>query len=297
MSVTSPRPPVIIIGMHRSGTSALAHALSKMGLFIGRKLDKNQEAFFFQKHNEWLLRSCGGRWDFPGCLNYLYKNTSALELVEKYLRLRLSARSCIEFLGPVRFIRYRSIFNIYEPWGWKDPRNALTLGVWLKLFPEARVIHIIRNGVDVANSLYQRHMKELKIAKEFLDNHFYLFHFPYMKNLLGESLRVMSLMEGFRLWEEYLKWAGRSAGLLDNRALKVRYEDFVRTPHSHLAKIAEFCGLAADDSVINSASSIARNDSSYKFINDESLRLFWKKVKDSPMMAEYGYDKIEKLNQ
>jgi hypothetical protein len=50
-------------------------------------------------------------------------------------------------------------------WGWKDPRNSITLPVWLKLFPDARVIHIVRNGVDVAESLYRRQQRGFQEAK------------------------------------------------------------------------------------------------------------------------------------
>ncbi|MBW1793701.1 MAG: sulfotransferase [Deltaproteobacteria bacterium] len=41
-------------------------------------------------------------------------------------------------------------------WGWKDPRTTLTLPLWLKLFPKARIIHVIRNGIDSALSLWRR---------------------------------------------------------------------------------------------------------------------------------------------
>ena len=30
--------------------------------------------------------------------------------------------------------------DIPFPWGWKDPRNSITLPLWLRLYPEAKII-------------------------------------------------------------------------------------------------------------------------------------------------------------
>jgi hypothetical protein len=40
-------PPVIIIGMSRSGTTMLVEMLEQLGLFVGRKKTRNNEAVFF----------------------------------------------------------------------------------------------------------------------------------------------------------------------------------------------------------------------------------------------------------
>lgn len=39
--------PIIILGMHRSGTSLLADVLSKKGFFIGNELNVHSEAKYF----------------------------------------------------------------------------------------------------------------------------------------------------------------------------------------------------------------------------------------------------------
>jgi len=45
--VASGRPPIVIIGMHRSGTSIVTRMLGQLGLFVGKKKDMNHEALFF----------------------------------------------------------------------------------------------------------------------------------------------------------------------------------------------------------------------------------------------------------
>lgn len=39
--------PILIIGMHRSGTSMITRKLESLGLFLGNEKDENDEAFFF----------------------------------------------------------------------------------------------------------------------------------------------------------------------------------------------------------------------------------------------------------
>ena len=59
------RPPIIVLGAHRSGTSALSRVLDELGVFVGSRLDSNHESWFFLRLNVWLLSRCGGRWDHP----------------------------------------------------------------------------------------------------------------------------------------------------------------------------------------------------------------------------------------
>ena len=58
-------PPIVIAGMHRSGTGLLVDLLSKCGGFFGARLDPNREDFFFLLRNEWVMRRAGGSWDYP----------------------------------------------------------------------------------------------------------------------------------------------------------------------------------------------------------------------------------------
>src|SRR5438128_3644876 len=59
------RPPVLIIGAHRSGTTATARALELLGLQIGEHLDSHREPRPLQKLHEDYLRRTGGAWHDP----------------------------------------------------------------------------------------------------------------------------------------------------------------------------------------------------------------------------------------
>ena len=45
--------PVIIIGMHRSGTTMLAKFISELGIFLGSSKNRgpNHESYFFMKNS------------------------------------------------------------------------------------------------------------------------------------------------------------------------------------------------------------------------------------------------------
>ena len=41
-------------------------------------------------------------------------------------------------------------------WGWKDPRNSLTLPFWQELLPNLKTLIIVRNPLEVAYSMRER---------------------------------------------------------------------------------------------------------------------------------------------
>src|SRR3954454_6357586 len=59
------RPPVIIIGALRSGTTATARALELLGLNLGEKLDSHRESKALQRFQEMYLQQYGASWHHP----------------------------------------------------------------------------------------------------------------------------------------------------------------------------------------------------------------------------------------
>ncbi len=53
------KPPIIIVGMHRSGTSMISRILEELGIFMGKSKDANHKASFFHNLNNWLLQQSG----------------------------------------------------------------------------------------------------------------------------------------------------------------------------------------------------------------------------------------------
>ncbi|MCX6832191.1 MAG: hypothetical protein NT028_08685, partial [candidate division Zixibacteria bacterium] len=142
---------IIVLGMHRSGISAVTGVLNILGVDFGPNLmpaqPDNPEGF--QQHpdivniHDRILESLNIKWDdvapFP---DNWWKN--------KVLRpLRNELRETI-----VRD------FAESELWGINDPRMSRLLPLWLSTFREVNCrphfVHIVRNPVEVSESLRKR---------------------------------------------------------------------------------------------------------------------------------------------
>src|SRR5438105_4656719 len=220
------RDPVIFIGMHRSGTSMLGRLLEQLGMFFGALKDENNEALFFQDLNEWLLSQCGGRWDNPAPFNqFFWRRDEVARWSEAYLRNLLASPRCIQFLGARRFFQ-GGMRNLDEPWGWKDPRNTFTLPLWLRIFPNAKVVSIERNGVDVAQSLLAREIRILKEAPDFYRKYRMAFFLHPRRGGFAHSPRCLSLDDAFALWQEYVSQVDAVIKpLAAGRVLALRFEE------------------------------------------------------------------------
>ena len=159
------RPPVIIFGMHRSGTGAVAKCLAHVGLMMGRRLDENHEALLFQKLNREIFSRLGASWDHPLPVRNLTTDPSAVTDAARQIRLRLKSHAWANYSGWRGYFAAGGPEGMRKPWGWKDPRTVFTLKIWLELFPEATIIHVIRHGVDVARSLQLRETRRAEKAE------------------------------------------------------------------------------------------------------------------------------------
>ena len=143
MDDAAPAPPpcVIVLGMHRSGTSLLAGSLEAAGLYLG---DVNNEAPFNRKGNkenesirdlnDALLERSGAAWNRPprGQVPWSGSDVArARPLIRPYL-----------------------VAN--RPWGFKDPRTVWTVEGWLRLLPHARLVGVFRHPSLVVQSLAAR---------------------------------------------------------------------------------------------------------------------------------------------
>lgn len=275
--MSAPRAPVIVIGMHRSGTSLLTRALQSFGFFMGVGTSRNEEAAFTNALNNWLFKHAGATWDRPEPMDLLLRDHELQPHLHDYLAGVIDGPASLRFLGPVRWLRYGGLTGMGQPWGWKDPRNTYTLPFWLELFPEAHVIHIVRHGVDVAASLRARRARELSrnlaryrsLRRLYRANPFA----PKRRPFAGHE-RCASLDGGFSLWEAYVDRAREHVGRLGNHALEIRYEQLIAEPATALERALEFCGIEAPSDDIRRAGARMDTGRALAYRHDRECREF-----------------------
>ena len=205
------KAPVCITGMHRSGTSMVTRLLGMTGIFLGPSSDlqkggkDNPEGFWenlrFQRLNKAILAEAGGAWDFPPHF------TEEWEAEERYDSLREEAERIIRF------------FDNCEPWGWKDPRNSLTLPFWKRLLPDLKVVVCLRSPIEVAQSLKKRNNISRQLALNlWLD---------YNRRILETTTREERIV--------------------------THYDVYFHNPKGELARILDFIGVSASDASIHQA--------------------------------------------
>lgn len=281
-----PISPVIIVGMHRSGTTMVTKMLENLGLFVGDKKEVNHEAFFFWDINNWIFDIAHCRADLPH--NFRYLNPRTREILIDDLQYFVQSPRKKVFLGALNS-QYKSVQDLDIPWGWKDPKNTFTIDLWKEIFPNAKVLHIYRNPIDSISSFIERDLvmknKYQLNWKKWLKRRF-LISYNYHTNF-----RLHSLEEGYQLWEEYVTKCFALEKDFPNM-MHVRYEDFLSDPAQHLSKIADFCGLEVQNSDIENESKNVKSDRSFAFVKNPKAIDVYLKIKDNTLMKQLHYDQI-----
>lgn len=135
--------PLVIAGMHRSGTSLLSSLFAGAGVHVGSRLigaargnDRGhwEDLDFYEFHARALEANglapegfaCTGTVRVPAAMR-----DEAVALVTAKIRAGVL-------------------------WGWKDPRTCLFLDFWQTLLPGAAYVFVVRSPWEVADSLFRR---------------------------------------------------------------------------------------------------------------------------------------------
>jgi hypothetical protein len=292
MSLQAAVQPVILLGMHRSGTAMIARLLDELGLFQGSELQEDHESVWFLDINDLLLKRVNASWDHPGPIIEFLRNADAFDLTRRCLEDDLSSSRSRQFLGLRWSQRSKSLLTYDQPWGWKDPRTLFTLPLWLDLFPGAKLVCIIRNGVDVASSLRVRETRELeRRRREFGSKPAIGGRSRLQRAGFKGSARCLTLEGGFSLWEEYLQRAEELLATVPNPKHVIRYETFLSDPSQPLMELARFCGLECGDAAVRDAiGRVGVNATrANAYAADLEVRDFHARVRASRWMTHYGY--------
>jgi len=126
--------PVVILGMHKSGTTLVAETLHRSGILMvgtmagggyddGNKMERDETRLLNME-----ILGDDGRTSFQ-----VIHPMVARAVTEAH---RAQARAMIEDLSP-------------GPWGFKDPRTLLTFGFWKEMLEGPCLVGVFRDPVEV----------------------------------------------------------------------------------------------------------------------------------------------------
>ncbi len=214
------KPPIFIVGCPRSGTSFLYHLLLSAGGFA---------EFHTQMNVFDVLEPIFGDLRVPSKRKAMMEEwlrskafaVSGLDAGEIEANVMAECRCGSDFLRIVM----EEIAARQGADGWIDstPTNIPHMKRIARDFPDARFIHIIRDGRDVALSLDKR---------------------GWSRPLPWD--RPRSLLAAGLYWEWIVRIGRESGRSLGTRYIEVRYEELVADPKPVLARIADFLGRELD---------------------------------------------------
>lgn len=139
---------VFILGMHRSGTSALARLLNLMGLYFGGenvstgRNSENEKGFWERRDvrqlNDAILFATATDWDAVSKLD--------VDGLSESDRAGYTSAAADIVMN----------LDAHRPWFVKEPRLCLLFPIWRAALETPLCIHIHRNPLEVAQSLQKR---------------------------------------------------------------------------------------------------------------------------------------------
>ena len=233
------RAPVFVLGCPRSGTTLLYHMLLSAGNFAVYRAES--QVFNLLEPRFGDLRIARNRrklleaWETSN----LFTKTG-LEASQVEEAVMANCENAGDFLRIVMELMARK--QGVERWAETTPDHLLAVPRIKQTIPNALVIHIIRDGRDVALSLEKQHW-------------IHPFPWDHGKELLAAAT----------YWE-WIVNQGRAHGrALGNDYKEIRYEDLVVDPRSTLSELGEFIGQDLDYDRIQRVGigSVSRPNSSF----------------------------------
>lgn len=127
-----------------------------------------------------------------------------------------------------------------RPWGWKVCETAYAMPVIRTLFPQARCIHLMRDGRDVAfcdhTGPVDAYWRKIFFGRADIET------WLDMK-LDGLSYRRRPHLFNAQHWLASVSLGHRTACELGAQCLELRYEDLIQNPHASAARLCTFLGL------------------------------------------------------
>jgi len=197
------QPGIIVLGMHRSGTSVVAELVQRWGAY-GR-----EEALV--QGDVWNER---GYWEYGPLVDF---NEALLRAVNSswHIPPSDSDRPLLASLAQDAGFRERALRLLEDmqaggrPWFWKDPRLPVLLPFWKQIWEDVVYVVPVRDPIDIALSLqrrdrlsvslsllvWQRYMSEILLDRDALGAALFLSYEKLLADGIRECTRLSRFLE------------------------------------------------------------------------------------------------------
>ncbi|MBN2430535.1 MAG: sulfotransferase [Acidobacteria bacterium] len=221
------QPPVFIVGAARSGTTWVYDIMSAHPAVAG-------------VYESWLFTPRDG-------LQSLFSKA--------HWPFHHSGLGCImtrdELLAHIRRLSRRLLSHAMEPQHTflveKSPNHLFDVPFIQEVFPDARFIHVLRDGRDVSVSVRAAANSWVR---------------PW-RDTFGRSIRSSA-----RAWRDAVQRAHEEALRLGERFLELRYEDLHADPRSAYRRLFDFSGIPYDERLLEEIYTVT--DFQRNFVADET---------------------------
>lgn len=226
MTATPGGPPLLILGVRRSGTTLLRVMLDRHS-----QLAVPDESYFVPQLADRHLR----RVDVDEFVDDLRRIDTLAEWDLPLDRVRARLHD-----GMPTGAAIGTVYAVYAEergkprWGDKTPMYMQNLRLLERLFPDALFVHLIRDGRDAATSFLSM-----------------------PRGIVTETWMHPRTPADFACqWRTEVSAARRLGGRVGSRYLEVRYEDLVADVESGLRRICEFAGLEYESQLADYAGNV-----------------------------------------
>lgn len=258
MTITLPpiaddKQPLFIVGSMRSGSTWVRNMLRRVPSFIC------PEETHFLRWSE-PFRSPGGM--HPHTTNKVLKMHRELDGVDPdVFELMLQRCPSKAHLHRTYIGAFAQAQGLSEPYRWfdKTPQNIYGLPLILAEFPRARVLHLVRNPLNVVASLQ-----------------------------LGKQVNIPDLEGAINCWLEAVKIWDAIAPRFKKRTMEMRYEDLLDNLDTNLTAITDFAQVEHSAGLWSQADASREKNAWHTVLNDRAAGRVVRRCKDAA--AARGYD-------
>lgn len=280
------RPPIILFGNTRSGTTIVQKVMSAHPDIVG----------WYEPNALWLYAD-------PGRIHDEFDESDATNRVRKYIRKR--------------FLKYQKRNGnrvILE----KTPQNILRIPYVRAIFPEATFLFIVRNPFSFISSVeYKwqrpvtgrgvvRRLKDTPITqlhhwvrryivqqiyKRVLKRKYLAIWGPRYKGIHEDQKKHDLLTVIARQWSVCSRQAEKALALFEGgQVLRLRYEDFVDNPIPDLDRISAHCGVEMTKDMVRAANELVKADRQLKWLRFDPPELARILPEIDDQMQRHGYE-------